>query len=145
MEEIGIGAGLGALGFWVFIATCVAGGIWDSIRKREAQHETLRRMIESGQPIETTLSDKLLALGGGSSKSLGRDLRVSGLIILFVAPGLAIFGWVMAQAVAEVLWPVMLGVSALLGCVSLGFFVAARVVERGYREDGVAAPTLNEA
>ena len=50
MEGISVSEGLAALGFWTFIAAIIVAGIWDGIRKREAQHETLRRMIESGQP-----------------------------------------------------------------------------------------------
>ena len=102
MQDIGTGAGFAALGFWLFIATCVAAGIWDGIRKRDAQHETLRRAIESGQPMDKDLTDKLLSLTGGS-KDLDRDLKVGGLITLFVAPGLAIMGWFMSLVVEEML------------------------------------------
>ena len=52
MESIGVGAGLGAIGFWVFVAIVVVAGIWNGICKREAQHETLRRMVDSGRAIE---------------------------------------------------------------------------------------------
>ena len=88
MQELGIGAGLGALGLWLFIAAVVVAGIWDSIRKREAQHETLRRVIESGQPVDQELIDRLL----GGEKRIDRDLKVSGLIMLGVAPGLVALG-----------------------------------------------------
>ena len=53
MEAISLGAGLAALGFWLFIAVVVIGGIWDGARKREAKHESLRRIIESGQQVAT--------------------------------------------------------------------------------------------
>jgi len=52
MEDLGIGAGLAALGFWGFVAVAVVAGIWDNIRKRDAQHETVRRLIESGQSAD---------------------------------------------------------------------------------------------
>ena len=100
MENLTTGAGLGALGFWLFIAAIIAVGVWDSIRKRDAQHETLRRIIESGQSIDEELTDKILALTGGS-KTLERDMWVSGLIVLSVAPGLAVFGWVMSLVLGE--------------------------------------------
>ncbi len=144
MQDLGIGAGLGALGFWGFVAAIVVAGIWDSIRKREAQHETLRRMIESGQPIDQPLMDKLLSLSGGGSKSLERDLKVSGLIVLSVAPGLALLGWFIGLQSEQVLLP-MLGVSALLGCISIGFLVASNVVGRWDREADASAPHQSEA
>jgi hypothetical protein len=126
----GIGLGLGALGFWSFIAVCVIAGIWDGIRKREARHETLRHMIESEQPIDQGLMESLL----GDYKRLDRDLRTWGLILLFVAPGLALLGWFISLQWAEWLLP-MLGVAALVGCVSIGLLVAAKVVELSYKED----------
>ena len=42
------------------------------------QHETLRRVIESGQPIDQTLMDRLL----GGEKRVDRDLKVAGLIVM---------------------------------------------------------------
>ena len=52
MENIGIGAGLGAMAFWIFIAAVVVASYWDGIKKRETQHETVRRAIESGNQID---------------------------------------------------------------------------------------------
>ena len=136
MEDLTTGAGLGALGFWLFIAAIVAVGVWDNIRKRDAQHETLRRIIESGQSIDEELTDKLLTLTGGS-KTLERDMWVSGLIVLSIAPGLAVFGWVMSLVVEEELLPIMLAVSALLVFLGAGFLVVARLIRRWHRENDV--------
>ncbi len=138
MEDLTTGAGLGALGFWLFIAAIVAVGVWDNIRKRDAQHETLRRIIESGQSIDEELTDKLLALTGGS-KTLERDMWVSGLIVLSVAPGLAVFGWVMSLIGEEKLLPTMLAVSALLVFLGAGFLVVARLIRRWHQENDVPA------
>ena len=136
MENLTTGAGLGALGFWLFIAAIVAVGVWDNIRKRDAQHETLRRIIESGQSIDEELTDKLLTLTGGS-KTLERDMWVSGLIVLSIAPGLAVFGWVMSLITEEKLLPIMLAVSALLVFLGTGFLVVARLIRRWHRENDV--------
>ena len=138
MEDLTTGAGLGALGFWLFIAAIVAVGVWDNIRKRDAQHETLRRIIESGQSIDEELTDKLLALTGGS-KTLEKDMWVSGLIILSIAPGLAVFGWVMSLVLAEELLPIMLAVSALLVSLGAGFLVVARLIRRWHQDNDVPA------
>lgn len=134
MEELGTGAGLAALGFWLFIATIIAAGIWDSIRKRDAKHETLRRIIESGQNIDLEITDRVLGLTE-SSKDLDRDLKVSGWIMVFLVPGLAALGWGLSL-VEPVLFPILLGVSALVGFLGLGFFVASYVVGRWFGEDG---------
>ncbi len=87
MEDFGTGAGLAALGFWLFVGLAVVAGAWDSVRKREAQHETLRRIVESGQTVDEHLADRLLS-NTTESKSLARDLRVGGLILGCIAPGM---------------------------------------------------------
>ena len=134
MEDMGIGAGLGALGFWLFIATVIAVGVWSSIRKRESQHETIRRAIESGQDIDPELADKLLTLTRTESKELDRDLKVSGWIVLFLAPGMVLLGYGLSM-VEEGIFPILLGVSGLMVFLSIGMFVAAYVVKRWYSGD----------
>ena len=134
----GIGAGLGSMAFWGFLAAVVVGGIWESVRRREAQHETMRRIIESGQPIDDKLMSKLFS--SESSKRPDRDLRVGGLVALFTAPGLALLGWCVSQISEKWLFP-MLGVAALVACIGIGLLVAAEFVVRAYCNDD--APTIN--
>lgn len=122
MESVSLGAGLAAFAFWGFVAVCVVAGIWDANRKREARHETLRRLIESGQTLDETA---LATLSGDGD--LARDLRMSGLIMLGLAPGLVLLGWGISTLSPEV-WPVMLGVAALVLCIAIGLLVAARAV-----------------
>ena len=128
MENIGMGAGLAAIGFWAFIAIVVVAGIWDNVRKREAKHETLRRMIEGGDKIDRDLMDKLLSISNENSENLGRDLKVSGLIMIFIAPGLAVLGWFLGDLAAEAETALM-GVSVLVGLIAIGLLVAAKAAE----------------
>lgn len=129
MEHIGTGAGLGALGFWLFIASVIAAGVWYDIRRREAQHETLRRIVESGQPIDDAVLDKVLALTSGN-RDLARDLKISGLIMVFLAPGLVALGWLLSIAVEANLLLIMLGVAALVAFIAAGLLIASRVARR---------------
>jgi hypothetical protein len=122
--------GLAAFGFWMFIAAAAVGGIWDGVRKRDAQHETLRRMIESGKEPDPKVVDKLI----GTTKKPARDLKVGGLIVIFVAPGLALMGWVISLQEEKVLIP-LLGVAGLAAFVGIGLLVAAGFLERANRED----------
>jgi hypothetical protein len=122
--------GLAAFGFWMFIAAAAVAGIWDGVRKREAEHETLRRMIEAGKQPDPATIDKLL----GHKKEPARDLKVGGLITIFVAPGLAIMGWFISLTSEEALYP-LLGVALLVGFVGAGLLTAARFLERANRDD----------
>ena len=90
-------------------------------------------MVESGQEIDPAIIDKILAAGKELSR-VDRDLRVSGLIVIFLSPGLAVFGWFLAKLRPEIM-SVMLGVALLVGFIGIGLLVAAKVAERWYLED----------
>lgn len=131
MEFSGIGAGLAALAFWGFVAAVVVAGIWYDIRKREAQHETVRRLIESGQPIDQELMEKLSLVADGGDKRHDQDFRLTGLWLLPIAVGLAVFGLILGTQNSEALAP-LLGVSAMLACMGIGFLIAAKIAGRWY-------------
>ena len=121
--------GLAAFGFWMFIAAVSVGGIWDGVRKREAEHETLRRIIESGKTPDPEVVDKLL----GYKKAPARDLKVAALIVIFVAPGLAVMGFL----IGEGSFMPLLGVAALVAFVGIGLLAAAKFMERANVEDEI--------
>ncbi len=125
-----MGQGRSALTFWGFIAAVVVAGIWYGLRERQAQYETLSRIIDSGQPIDEAVVDRIL--GGGKRTEVG--LKIGGLIVIFVAPGLAMLAWFVAQLSEAWLMP-LLGAAALVGFVGIGLLVAARYVAGANRED----------
>ncbi len=125
-------AGMAAIAFWAFVASCVVGGIWYAIREKQAQHETLRRIIESGKDIDPELVDRIMSDGG---KSKG-DLKAAGYITLFVAPGLVLLGYVLEIASDnDKVFTILLGVAGLVFFVAIGMLVAARVMERSGKSD----------
>ena len=129
MEGITTGAGLGALGFWIFVAAIVAVGVWDASRKRETHHETLRRIIESGQPLDDALVDKLLN-PAGSNQDLEVELWTGGLIMLALAPALALFGYLLSVVLEAKLFGILGAVAVLIGCLGLGFLGISRIVRK---------------
>lgn len=126
----GLGAGLGQLAFWGFIAAVVVGGMWYAAREKETEHETLRRMIESGKPVDEKMMEKVL---GGSSET-HRDLRIGAYIVLAAAPGLAILGFFISLIEEKALYP-LLGVAGLVAFVGIGLYVAANFAERTYNKN----------
>ncbi|WP_136659239.1 DUF6249 domain-containing protein [Nitratireductor sp. XY-223] len=125
----GLGAGLAAFGFWMFVAAVVVAGIWYDIAKRRAQHETLRRLIESGQTIDPELLDKLFSATTGGGERLQRELMIYGVVTLFVAPGIALLAWFLSLQYPPALYPV-LGAAVLVGFVAIGLIVASRAAGR---------------
>ena len=126
----GLGAGLVSLAFWGFLAAVVVGGIWYAVREKEAQHETMRRIVESGQQIDEALIEKVFR---GESRP-DRDLKIGGLITIFCAPGLVILGYALSFINDKVL-PPLLGVAGLVAFVGIGLLIAAKFAERTHRED----------
>ena len=126
-------AGLGALGFWLFLAAVVVAGIWFDARKRESQQETLRRVVESGQQVDMAVIDRMLATSGGSERP-DRDLKVAGIIMMFVAPGLSVLGWFLGRF-NDKIFGIMIGVGLLVLIIGIGLYVAGKMTERWQRQD----------
>lgn len=126
----GIGFGLTTLAFWGFLAAVVVAGTWQAARERREQHETMRRIVESGRDIDPDVIDRIFR----GDKRPDRDLKIAGLITIFASPGLAILGWFLSWTNEKVLM-VLLGVAALVACVGVGLLVASKVAERLYSKD----------
>ncbi len=129
----GLGAGIASLAFWGFIAAVVVGGMWYALRERQAQYETLQKLIESGKPIDEDIVNRVL----GGSKQLDRDLRIGGYIVLATAAGFAVLAWCISLVSAPWLYP-LLGVAALIGFIGLGLLVAANVAGRARANDDLS-------
>ena len=130
MDAIG---DFGVFGFWMFLAAVVVSGMWFDARKRESQQETLRRLVESGKDIDAALVDRMVDSGSDDDRT-DQGLKVAGLIVIFVAPGMIALGWFMSRF-NDKIWDVMLGVSILVGFVGLGLLVAGFVSERWYNDN----------
>lgn len=126
-------AGLAALGFWLFLAAIVVASILGEARKRESQQETLRRVVESGQQLDVAVIDRMLG-ASGDSKRPGRELKVSGIIVMFVAPGLSVFGWFLGRF-NDKIFEIMIGIGLLVLIVGIGLYVAGMMAERWQRKD----------
>jgi hypothetical protein len=124
-------AGLGALGFWLFIAVVVGSGIWYDARRKEMRQETLRRIVESGRDIDPAVIDRLI--GTSTAKDLGRDLKIGALIVLAAAPGLFVLSLFLGVINPDARSAVM-GVSMLVAFVGAGLLMASRLVERRYAD-----------
>lgn len=131
MEFSGLGAGLAALAFWGFLAAVVVGGIWYDIRRREAQQETVRRLIESGREFDAETMDRILKAGSAEESRPDEDMRIAALWVMPVAPGLFLFGLILGSAVPDARAPIV-GAAALAACLGVGFWVASRIAARWY-------------
>ena len=60
--------GLGTLGFWLFMAVLVAAIAWVVVRRAQIRHETLTKMIESGQNLDREFIEKILSYKNTSAQ-----------------------------------------------------------------------------
>lgn len=132
MAGFTVGAGLAALAFWGFIASIVVAGIWYDIRKREAQHETVRRLVESGKPLDSELVEKLLSLSGNRESRPDRDFKLVGMILVPTSVGLALLGVVLGLQFVEWRLP-LLGAAGLVFCIGIGCFLTSAMAAQWYR------------
>ena len=130
MDLSSLGGGMAALAFWGFLTAVVVTGIWYGLRERQAQYDTLSRMIDSGKPVDQAVVDKIL----GGNERPDRGLKIGGLITLFAAPGLAFLGW-MLRTQEEKAFVALLGIAGLAAFVGVGLLVAGKFAERSLKED----------
>jgi len=130
---MGTMTGIAALGFWMFIAAIVIAGIWSDIRKRESQQETLRRVVESGQRIDSALIDKMVGSAQGDSHA-DRDLKVGGTITMSVGPGLYLLGYFISGGAGET-HRVFIGIALLVSVIGLGIYIAGMMSARWRQQD----------
>jgi len=128
-----IATGLGSLGFWVFLSAIVVARIWFDARKREAQQETLRRVVESGQQLDMAVIDRMLGASRGNERP-DQDLKVAGIITMFVSPGLVVLGWFMGRF-NDKIFEIMIGVALLVLIVGTGIYVAGMMIKRWQQQD----------
>lgn len=129
-----IGAGISALAFWGFIGTCVVSGVWDNIKKRETKHETLRRMIESGQPMDEQTLIKLGLIGRDANDRPDLAFKITALWLLPIAVGLAVMSQFLATVDAEAQQAVM-GASMLVGCMGIGAWIGGMITAPWYQNN----------
>ena len=129
-----VASSIGAFGFWLFLAVVVGGGMWFDARKKETEQETLRRLVESGQRIDPALVDKMLRTTGNERKD--RDLKVGGIVTLFVGFGLVVLGWFLGKFEPQA-FEVMLGVSGLVATIGIGLWLAGAYFAYTSRDDQV--------
>ena len=128
-----IGAGLTALAFWGFIGTCVVAGVWDNIRKRDTKHETLRRMIESGQALDENLLRSLGLFGTEDLDRPDRAFKIAALWLLPVSVGLAILS-IFLGFIEQDARTAAFGVSALAGCIGIGAWIGGMITAPWYED-----------
>lgn len=120
---------LAAFGFWIFIAAAAVAGIWSDVKTKENKQKALQDLLNNSDKIDPQQMEKMMSIINGQNANLSRDLKIGGLITLFVAPGLLTLGWFISLRNPNALMP-LAGTAALVLFISAGLLTAARFVEK---------------
>ncbi len=94
---------------------------WLKSRERREMQATLRSAIEKGQPLPPEVIETISKDNVKPPATAARDLR-TGVILLSVAVGIAIFGYAVSFAEMDAYYPIV-GIAAIPGMIGLAFII----------------------
>lgn len=125
--------------FFLFLMICVVASAWKRKAVETIRHETIRKLIESGQTLDAATIKQLMDTMPQTKPGDGyRAMRVVGTILLFAAGGLEclFLCFIFIGGIKE-MTPVV-GVPFLVAMVGAGILFASRFMQRP-PADGFAA------
>ncbi len=119
--------------FWAVVATLIVMGALNARRGYELKHETIRLMLDKGQPLDEKVFREVLAPPKWVSPRQPTPgtgytvMRVIGTMALFAALGVALLIFLIGHTLdKQVVETVGVGVGLLIGLLGVGLHVACR-------------------
>lgn|SRR5690606_41418863 len=106
---------------FIMVIAIVAIPAWLKSRDRREMQATLRSAIEKGQPLPPEVIDSISKENAKPPATAARDLR-TGVIMLSVAVGVALFGYAVSFAETDAYYPIV-GIAAIPGMIGLAFII----------------------
>ncbi|WP_278070830.1 DUF6249 domain-containing protein [Brevundimonas sanguinis] len=106
---------------FIMVIAIVAIPAWLKSRDRREMQATLRSAIEKGQPLPPEVIDSISKENAKPPATAARDLR-TGVILLSVAVGVALFGYAVSFAEMDAYYPIV-GIAAIPGMIGLAFII----------------------
>lgn len=106
---------------FIMVIAIVAIPAWLKSRDRREMQATLRSAIEKGQPLPPEVIDSISKENAKPPATAARDLR-TGVIMLSVAVGVALFGYAVSFAEMDAYYPIV-GIAAIPGMIGLAFII----------------------
>lgn len=94
---------------------------WLKSRERREMQATLRAAIEKGQSLPPEVIEAISKDNAKPPATAARDLR-TGVILLAVAIGIAVFGYAVSFAEMDAYYPIV-GIAAIPGMIGLAFII----------------------
>ena len=123
-------SGLGALGFWLFLAILVVAIVWAIVRKAQIRQEALIRIVESGQSLDKELIENIFSPKKESQKPHDpAKMILEGVGFTFLLGFFTVLGGL--AWMEGISYPVVgLGVFAILWSIICGFRLEKQTRER---------------
>ena len=110
------------IGFFLMIAAIVIVPNYLRVRERQEMQTTVRAAIEKGQPLPPELVEALSKdVRSRKVSSAHRDMRI-GVILLFIAAGVALTGIALGQISYHAMYGTLAG-AAIPGMIGLAFVI----------------------
>jgi hypothetical protein len=106
---------------FIMVIAIVVIPAWLKSRDRREMQATLRAAIDKGQPLPPEVIDSISKDNVKPPATAARDLR-TGVILLAVAVGIALFGYAVSFAEMDAYYPIA-GIAAIPGMIGLAFIV----------------------
>jgi hypothetical protein len=137
---------MGVAAFWIALAAVIIASHWRKKMKEQMRHETVRLLIEKGEPLEQEQLRELLNPAPPPlpanhpwlrrAPSAYKQCRVVGTILMIAAPGVAamVGGIGYSQALPQALW-VAASVGVCMFMTGFAFFFVSRFVAPTEKRD----------
>ena len=125
----------------VLMCVCIAAAYIAVLFFRDKKYQTnislIRSAIERGQPLDAEVVNKLIQPQQVPTNNPYRSvlvLRVAAILMLATGIGFPILGYFLSSIDSEA-FPALQGVGGLLVCLSIGLFVASKLVHSTIKAD----------
>jgi hypothetical protein len=127
MGNLGFGAYLVGVAFWMFIGAVAIAGIVFDYQKRRLNVDLLRTLIEKGQSIDPAVLAKLMSPQTLDERVDPTHLKVGGIITNAAGVGLMFMAYFISRIAPVALYPI-LGSGVITICVGVGLIVGSKVM-----------------
>jgi hypothetical protein len=118
---------------FVFLTISAVAGMISAYKKRRLEMETLRAVVERGQPLDPALIERLLGKEKyeyeqqSPPEPLG--FRIGGIVTTATGIGIALLAYFLFVVAPFAFYPVV-GLGILVVCIGISLLICASVVER---------------
>lgn len=127
MGNIGFGAYMIGVAFWMFIGAVAVASIVADHLKRRMNVDLLRTLIEKGQALDPALVAKVMSTEALDDRIDPLDLKLGGIITTASGTGIFLMSYFVSRLAPVTLYPLLAGGTIII-CVGVGLIIGAQAL-----------------